>query len=102
MKALLLSIPAILLMAACSQTEKTEAVTAEITAAQMEGRNAARDIIIYNWKDTTGIHKAIDHAKTTRHKYDSVGHDAASAMFDSAFNKTIRTVQPDLAKRLGI
>ncbi|MDE6076856.1 MAG: hypothetical protein K2G29_03915 [Muribaculaceae bacterium] len=102
MKALLLSIPAILLMAACSQTEKTEAVTAEITAAQMEGRNAARDIIIYNWKDTTGIHKAMEHARAPRHKYDSLGHKAASAMFDTTFNKTIRTVHPDLAKRLGI
>ena len=102
MKAIILFIPLLLTMIGCSQTERTEAITAEITAAQMEGRNAARDIIIYNWKDTTGIHKAIDHAKITRHKYDSVGHDAASAMFDSAFNKTIRTVQPDLAKRLGI
>ncbi len=90
------------MMASCAQTEHTEAITADITAAQMEGRNAARDIIIYNWKDTTGIHKAMEEARAPRHKYDSIGNQAASAMFDSTFNKTIRTVHPELAKRIGL
>ena len=102
MKSILLFIPALLMLTACAQTERTEAVTAEITAAQMEGRNAARDIIIYNWNDTTGIHKAIAHARKPRLKYDSIGHKTASAMFDSTFNKTIRTVRPELATKLGL
>lgn len=102
MKSLLLLLPALLFITGCAQTERTEAVTAEITAAQMEGRNAARDIIIYNWKDTTGIHKAIAKAKTPRLKYDSIGNHTASAAFDTTFNKTIRTVRPELAKKLGL
>lgn len=102
MKSLLLTLPAFILMAACAQTERTEAVTAEITAAQMEGRNAAREIIIKNWKDTTGIHKAITRAQAKRLKYDSIGKTDASAMFDSTFYHTIRTVRPDLAKKLGL
>lgn len=102
MKSLLLLIPALFMIAACARTEHTEAVTAEITAAQMEGRNAARLIIIKNWKDTTGIHKAISHARLHRQKYDSVGNKAAAAMFDSTFNQTIRTVRPALAKKIGL
>lgn len=102
MKSLLLFIPALILLAACARTEHTEAITAEITAAQMEGRNAARDIIIYNWNDTTGIGKAIANARAPRLKYDSIGHHSASAVFDTTFNKTIRTVRPELAKKLGL
>lgn len=91
-----------LILSACAQTERTEAITADITAAQMEGRNAARDIIIYNWNDTTGISKAIAKARQPRLKYDTVGNHPASAMFDTTFNKTIRTVRPELARKLGL
>ncbi len=90
------------MIGACARTERTEAITAEITAAQMEGRNAARDIIAGNWKDTTGISKAIVRAKAPRQKYDSIGHKEASANFDSTFNNTIRTVRPELAKKIGL
>ncbi len=89
-------------LCACSQTEKTEAITAEITAAQMEGRNAARDIILHPWSDTTGIARRINKARAPRLKYDSLGHTEASAAFDSAFNNTIRTVRPVLAKKIKL
>lgn len=102
MKSLLLFIPSLLILPACAKTERTEAITAEITAAQMEGRNAASDIVIYPWNDTTGISKEITRARSPRLKYDSLGHKAASAAFDSTFNKTIRIVRPELAKKLGI
>ena len=102
LKSLLLFIPTLLFLSACAQTERTEAITAEITAAQMEGRNAARDIIIYPWNDTTGVSKAIAKARLPRLKYDTIGHKAATAAFDTTFNQTIRTVRPELAKKLGL
>lgn len=102
MKSFIISISLFFLLGACARTERTEAVTAEITAAQMEGRNAARAIIADNWNDTIGIHRAIVRAKAPRLKYDSIGHSEASANFDSTFNNTIRTVRPDLAKKIGL
>lgn len=102
MRSILLIIPSLLILSSCSQTERTEAITAEITAAQMEGRNAARDILVNEWKDTTGIHKAILKARSPRLKYDSLGNTAASTAFDSTFNSTIRTVRPTLAKKLNL
>lgn len=102
LKILLLSFPTLLMFSACAQTERTEAITAEITAAQMEGRNAASDIVIYPWDDTTGISRVLAKAREPRLKYDTLGHKAASAAFDTTFNKTIRTVRPELAKKLGI
>lgn len=85
----------------CAQTERTEAITAEITAAQMEGRNAARNILLNDWKDTTGISREIAKARSVRIKYDSIGNTDASAAFDSTFNNTIKAARPDLAKKLG-
>lgn len=87
-------------LSACAGTEKTEAVTAEITAAQMEGRNAARPFINRNWDDTTGIHLQLDKVRKIRLKYDSVGRKDCSEAFDSAFFKTIRTVNPDLESKI--
>lgn len=101
MRKLLFCIPVLLMMGACAQTERTEAITAEITAAQMEGRNAARNILINNWNDTTGISKELAKARSVRLKYDTIGHTEASAAFDSTFNHTIKAVRPELAKKLG-
>lgn len=92
----------LLALCACKQTERTEAITAEITAAQMEGRNAARQIILRSWNDTTGIAYSMQRARSPRLKYDSIGNTEASAAFDSAFNKTIRTVRPVLAKKIKL
>ncbi len=102
LRSLLLFIPTLLLLSACANTERTEAITAEITAAQMEGRNAARDIVIYPWNYPTGVSKAITKARIPRMKYDTIGHKAATAAFDTTFNQTIRTVRPELAKKLGL
>lgn len=101
MRLLYIALP-LLILCACKQTEKTEAITADITAAQMEGRNAAREIIIKPWNDTTGIARSMNKARAPRLKYDSLGYTEASAAFDSAFNKTIRTVRPELAKKIKL
>ena len=84
----------------CAQTEKTEAVTAEITAAQMEGRRAAGIILGPEWKDTLKLQKALIEAKVRQSKYIIEGKPQCAEAFDSTFISTIRTVNPDLAKKI--
>lgn len=85
----------------CSQTEKTEAITAEITAAQMEGRKAAGIILGPEWKDSTKLRDALLDAKTRQSRYIIEGKQKCAEAFDSAFISTIRSVNPDLAKKLN-
>lgn len=89
-----------ILLAGCAETEKTEAVTAEITAAQMEGRRAAGAILGPEWKDTTQLQRALLDAKVKQSKYIIDGKPECAKAFDSTFVKTIRTVNPSLAKKL--
>lgn len=89
-----------LLAASCRQTEKTEAITAEITAAQMEGRRAAGIILGPEWKDTTKLQMALIEAKAKQSKYLIDGKSECAAAFDSTFISTIRAVNPSLAKKL--
>lgn len=85
---------------ACSQTEKTEAITAEITAAQMEGRRAAGKILGPEWKDTTKLQRALLDIKAKQSQYLINGKPECAAAFDSTFISTIRTVNPQLAKKI--
>ena len=89
-----------LLTPACAQTEKTENITAEITAAQMEGRRAAGLILGPEWKDTVKLQKALLDAKARQSKYLIDGKPECAVAFDSTFISTIRTVNPDLAKKI--
>ena len=90
----------LLFLGACSQTEKTEAITAEITAAQMEGRKAAASILAPQWKDTVQLQKALLDAKVKQSKYILDGKQECANAFDSTFISTIRTVNPSLAKKI--
>lgn len=87
-----------LALQSCSGTERTEAVTADITAAQMQGRNSARDIINRHWSDTTELMKAMRSARAAKCRFDSTGHPECAAAFDSAFIGTIRAVRPGLER----
>lgn len=80
----------------CSYTEKTEGLTAEITAAQMEGRKAAGIILSKEWKDTAELQKALLETKARQSKYIIDGKKEEGTAFDSAFISTIRTVNPAL------
>ena len=84
----------------CAQTEKTEEITAEITAAQMEGRRAAGQILGPEWNDTAMLQKALIDAKAKQSKYLIEGKIKSAEAFDSAFISTIRTVNPTLAKKI--
>lgn len=90
----------ILLITSCSDTEKTEAITAEITAAQMEGRRAAGRILGPEWKDTLKLQRALIETKARQSKYIIDGKPECASAYDSGFISTIRTVNPKLAGKL--
>lgn len=81
----------------CTETEHTEGVTAEITAAQMMGRNDARVFVNRHWNDSSELRYRL---ALIRHQSDSLkksrGMEFAAA-YDSTFISTIRAVRPDLA-----
>ena len=90
----------VILCSACGMTERTENITAEITAAQMEGRRAAGSILGPEWKDTAQLQRALIDAKVKQSQYLINGKAACAEAFDSAFISTIRTVNPSLAKKI--
>lgn len=102
MRLLYLSTMALLgmVISSCAQTEKTEAITAEITAAQMEGRRAAGLILAPEWEDTVKLRQALIEAKVKQSKYLIDGKPECAAAFDSTFISTIRRVNPDLARKI--
>lgn len=89
----------LLMCASCARTERTEAVTAEITAAQMEGRNAARQFLQGDWSTGGKLYERLDSVKALR---DSVTEcdPKRSEAFDTAFIRTVRTVRPELEHRI--
>ena len=84
----------------CAETEHTEGITAEITAAQMEGRNAARTFVNREWRDSTKLQQHLLEAKSRRGKYIDEGKPECAAAYDSAFISTIRAVRPNLARSI--
>ena len=66
----------------------------------MEGRRAAGKILGPEWKDTTKLQNALIEAKVRQSKYLIEGKTKSAEAFDSAFISTIRTVKPDLAKKI--
>ena len=91
----------IFLLGACAGTERTEGITAEITAAQMEGRRAAGIIVGKEWTDTGQLKKALIETKVKQSEYLVNGKPECAAAFDSAFISTIRSVKPELAKKIA-
>lgn len=89
---------AILSAASCARTEKTEETVAEIEAAQMEGRNAAKEFVTRDWKDTLELNKKLLDVRARQSKYTIDKKTKCAAEFDSAFVSTLRTVNPELAR----
>lgn len=88
------AIVAAIMLPACSGTERTEAATADITAAQMQGRNAARDVINTQWQDTSKLVRRIQDDKARSSRFSKSGRPDCAAAFDSAYIGTIRAVKP--------
>ena len=97
----ILWIVAAALLAGCAQTERAEGVAAEIEAAQMEGRTAARKIVNREWTDTVQLMQALREARSVKLRYDTTGHAEAAAAFDSTFVSTLRAVRPNAAKLIS-
>ncbi len=84
----------------CKGTERSESVAAEIEAAQMEGRNAAREFVNSQWKDTMELQSRLLEARSRQSKYEEAKMPEAAAAFDTAFVNTLKTVRPDIASQL--
>ncbi len=103
MKFPLLFISLLLLgLTSCRQTEKTEAVTAQIEADQMEdarlaGRNAAKRLINREWADSTERNADMAQVDSIEGSY---GDPQKATTFHSTFRSTLKTIRPDLAKQL--
>lgn len=89
-----------LLCAGCGGTEHTEAVVAEIEAAQMQGRKSARQILVENPADSIGIRRCLAPVTKVKNAYDSLGRHDCAAAYDSAFVSTVRAVNPPLAEKV--
>lgn len=100
MKKHLYAVMALLAFAGCRGTEHSEAVTAEIEAAQMEGRTAAREFVNAQWKDTMELQRRLLEVRVRQSKYVENKMPEAAAAFDSAFVGTLKTVRPDIARHL--
>lgn len=96
----LLILSVAILASGCAHTEKAEEEVAEIEAAQMEGRSAARIFVSRPWRDTTELHSLLLEARARRARYDTIGKTRCAEAYDSAFVSTIRTVRPDVARVL--
>lgn len=103
-KAIFAIISAIVLatgMAACgTKTDKGEEAAADIEAAMIEGREAARKFLNRPWKDTTELQSQLLEARAGQSKYVTTGRPRCAATYDSAFVSTLRTVKPDVAREL--
>ena len=97
-------IMALSLLAACSgnvkQTEKAEATEAQIEAAQMAGRNAAKDFVRREWNDSMELTSHLLDVAAQKNTYIMEGRKQEEAAFDSAFISTLRTVRPGLADQI--
>lgn len=79
------------------QIEESEATTAEIEAAQMQGREAARRFVNREWKDSLELSKHLLEVAAQRSHYTMQKRYKERDAFDSTFISTVRTVRPGLA-----
>lgn len=80
---------------------KGEETAAEVEAALIEGRKAARKFVNRPWKDTTDLQNQLLEARTGSSRYVSTGKPRSAAAYDSAFVSTLKTVRPELAVELS-
>lgn len=94
-----------LLLLSCSEkereaTERTEATVAEIEAAQMQGREAARPFLRAGELDSMQLHGMLLEVSTKRGEYTRQKRISERDAFDSTFISTVRTVRPGLADEI--
>ncbi|MCM1152534.1 MAG: hypothetical protein NC328_02625 [Muribaculum sp.] len=82
------------------QIEESEETAAEIEAAMMAGRNAAKEFVTEQWSDTFGLQRRLLDVRAQSSKYTIDKKPRSAAAFDSTFVSTMRTVRPELADQL--
>ena len=92
----------LILPAACggNKDNKGGEDTADIEAAAMEGREAARIFLNRPWRDTIELQRQLLEARAKQSKFSGAGKQQSVAAFDSAFVSTLRTVNPSVAREL--
>lgn len=80
--------------------EQGQENAADVEAAMMQGREAARIFINRKWTDTAELQRNLLEARARRCVYDTTGRRESAAAFDSGFVSTIRTVNPEIARHL--
>lgn len=95
----------LLLLAGCGSGNKEaaaqEETAAEIEAAHLAGRSAARRVVNRVFRDSMELHGCILEANAERSKYELEKKTKCAAAYDSAFISTIRVTRPDLADKLS-
>ena len=87
-------------MSGCKRTEAAEEEVAEIEAAEMQGRDAARLFVGKHWKDTLELQRQLLDSRLKSSEYEIAGKKHCAAAYDSAFVSTLRTVRPDVAAHI--
>lgn len=82
------------------ETESVEADVADVEAAQMQGREAARKFVGREFRDTMELHGALLEVAAMRSRYTRANAVDARAAFDSTFISTVRTVRPGVAEQI--
>lgn len=82
------------------ETEEIEATTAEIEAAQMQGREEARKFVSRKWSDSLELNSQLLDVAVVRGRYTEEKRYEERDAFDSAFISTVRAVRPGLADRI--
>lgn len=90
----------LLFLTGCGGIERSEQATADITAAQIEGREEARKFLNRPWKDTLELQRQLMESRAKKSKYEMKQQTEMAAAYDSAFISTLRTVRPELAREL--
>lgn len=89
------------LYSSCSgESEKAQETAADIEAAQMMGRNAAKRFVGRPWKDTLELQRQLLEARAEHSKYVRANKPQSARAYDSTFVSTMKTVRPDLALHL--
>lgn len=75
-----------------------EAEQADVEAAIIEGRTAARALINVPATDTLALQNKLLEARASQSKYVTAGNTRHAEAFDTAFIQTLRAVRPDVAR----
>lgn len=86
--------------AAADSIAAGEAAQANVEAAIMEGRTAARSFLAADPADTMAMQGKLLEARSIQSKYVTAGRKEVAEAFDTAFIHTLRAVRPGLAERI--